>query len=742
MSAVDNPAALGPPVEHPPGFRARRGQNWLFLGLMYGFFYMSRYNLSAIQQALKETFGWSHTQYADVATAGVLVYGCAVFLNGPLADKIGGKRAILIGSAGAALFNLLFGLCSIFVAHAAVVKGTTVVTPTVFRDGMTATTMLSTMMVLWACNHYFQSFGALSIVKINAAWFHVRERGKFAGIFGIMIQSGRWFAFSGAPLILRKLPWYWAFWIPSAILSVMFVVNWFLVASTPKDVGYEFHTADETKEEEQHKATLGFVLRKVFASPAMWTIAFASMCIGMVRNAIDQFWPGYFGTVFHLTTAQSATFAPYNLVAYGTPFAAVAGGLVAGNLSDRVFGARRAPVVFFGFVGMAVTLALLSESLSSPWLGGLLLLVLAFFIQSAHSLVGGAASMDFGGKKAVATAAGLFDGAQYLAGAIMTYTLGRLFDAFKNPKVPGAEFDVWPLAPLPFAVVGALLIARLWYALPGRMVVNPTAEALVQRTRLLGLLQRVQRVTLGTYALVAGAVSVLTLILPQQVARELGGRPLLPGALLYSQLHAGARLGLTVVALTAAWTARPPRALVRAVLIAVTAELVGTLFSAVTGGVPWPELAQLKSGLWLDGAVATALLATTVARANLRALPDAAAATVATPTAPATMAAPATTATAAATATATTTEATMTATATATPAIELFHATNDSDSALARQRVVDRGLVERIRFRNVFFAEVQADLTARGGGRTPAIWDGARLIEGRDAVLAFLDGLD
>ncbi|MGZ3425805.1 MAG: hypothetical protein ACXVCV_04105 [Polyangia bacterium] len=73
--------------------------------------------------------------------------------------------------------------------------------------------------------------------------------------------------------------------------------------------------------------------------------------------------------------------------------------------------------------------------------------------------------------------------------------------------------------------------------------------------------------------------------------------------------------------------------------------------------------------------------------------------------------------------------------------IELFHATNDAGSAAARQRVVDRALVDRIRFRNVFYAEVQADLDARGGKTTPAIWDGSRLIEGRDAVLAFLDAL-
>ena len=73
--------------------------------------------------------------------------------------------------------------------------------------------------------------------------------------------------------------------------------------------------------------------------------------------------------------------------------------------------------------------------------------------------------------------------------------------------------------------------------------------------------------------------------------------------------------------------------------------------------------------------------------------------------------------------------------------IELFHATNDEGSAEARKLVVDRDLVDKIRFRNVFYPEVRADLDARGGSGTPAIWDGEKLIGGRDAVLAFLRAL-
>jgi hypothetical protein len=73
--------------------------------------------------------------------------------------------------------------------------------------------------------------------------------------------------------------------------------------------------------------------------------------------------------------------------------------------------------------------------------------------------------------------------------------------------------------------------------------------------------------------------------------------------------------------------------------------------------------------------------------------------------------------------------------------IELFHATNDEASAEARRFVVEHDLLEKLRFRNVFYDEVRADLTARGGHDAPAIWDGEKLYEGRDAVMAFLGGL-
>jgi hypothetical protein len=73
---------------------------------------------------------------------------------------------------------------------------------------------------------------------------------------------------------------------------------------------------------------------------------------------------------------------------------------------------------------------------------------------------------------------------------------------------------------------------------------------------------------------------------------------------------------------------------------------------------------------------------------------------------------------------------------------EFFHRIAEPASADARRRLVERGLVGRVELRNVEFEGHAQALRARGGGgMTPALWDGARLHEGRDPVLAALDRL-
>jgi OPA family glycerol-3-phosphate transporter-like MFS transporter len=455
-------------VSRPVGFGARRVQNWMLVGLLYSFFYMSRYNFSAIAPDLMQVFGWTKHEHLSVfETVLPFIYGTSVVINGPIADRFGGKRAFLFGAAGVVVMNGLFGAFSGLVLAPAVwggADGKTIVTPASFAAGFDATSIAYAMAAVWAINGYFQSFGALSIVKINAHWFHLRERGTFAAIFGVLIRFGLILSFSGCPIIVNYLPWQYAFWIPAVCVLVLFFLVLFLVVEKPEDAGFPaLDTGDAVVDDGgAARPNVLLVMKKVFTNPVMLTIAVGSMMIGIVRRSIiDTSWmPAYMREVHHVGKVDLV----YQFTTTGMAVAGILGGFALGWASDHVFGGRRAPVVVIGFGGMIVCLALLwafDAAALGPWGGALGIVLISFFINGAHGMIGGAASMDFGGKKAAATAAGLFDGMQYLAAAPIA--------GLVVPYITKEHgWQAWKLLTIPWAVVGALVMARIWNAMPRR----------------------------------------------------------------------------------------------------------------------------------------------------------------------------------------------------------------------------------------------------------------------------------
>src|SRR5208282_2928058 len=123
------------------GFRARRGLNWGFIGLFYTSFYMCRYNLSVANKAICQEFGFSRAQMGDIITTALLAYAFGLIINGLITDRIGGKRAMLIGAAGTVVMNILFGVAS-------------------FAG------MLGLFVAIRGVDGYLQAFGAPGFVKI------------------------------------------------------------------------------------------------------------------------------------------------------------------------------------------------------------------------------------------------------------------------------------------------------------------------------------------------------------------------------------------------------------------------------------------------------------------------------------------------------------------------------------------------------------------------------------------------
>ncbi len=450
------------PISHGGSFIMRRFVNWFPLGMTYAFLYMARYNLSVSKNALGDAM--TKSDFGLIFGVGTAVYGLSFLLNGPLVDKMGGKKGIILAALGSCMANGAMGLALYLYLH----------------DRLPVNLTLA-FTVLYALNMFFQSYGAVSIIKVKAYWFHVRERGIFGAIFGTLISVGVYFAFdwgqaivnaskatiTGEPTALQRffqllfavdtnsVDAIWlVFFIPSALLVFWAMLDMWLIKDTPGEAGFEdFDTHDASSGEMDQNFTIGQLLHRILTNPLMLMFALIEFTTGVVRNGVMQW---YF--VFAQEVPQVG--AEYFKAHWGflICIVGICGGFFGGIVSDKFFQSRRAPptalaqgMIFVAAVVMIFTIH------SAPIITGICCLVIACLVITTHSLMSGTAAADFGGRKATATASGILDGFVYLGSGLQSISLGYL---------TGKDWAYWPMFMAPFAFIGLLLAIKTWKELP------------------------------------------------------------------------------------------------------------------------------------------------------------------------------------------------------------------------------------------------------------------------------------
>jgi MFS transporter, OPA family, glycerol-3-phosphate transporter len=453
-------------VGHNRAFRKRRVMNWLPLGLTYAFLYMGRYNLKVSKFAFEEIPGldgnalMGNEAFGIIFGVGTIVYGFSFLINGPLTDRMGGRFSILLGAAGALVANGLMGLASMALLY--------------HWSGweFIARNFVMVFSVLYAINMYFQSFGAVAIVKVNASWFHVRERGVFGAIFGILISLGIYFAFDWGYMILNSWGLAWVFIVPTIMLAIFWVLDWFMVRNTPGDAGQpDFNTADASSNDSGPQLGAMSVFKLMLKNPIIMTIAVIEFSSGFLRQSIMQ----WFRTFAKQTDAilnlkDSFVYDNWGLLLC---CAGILGGVMAGILSDHVFGSRRGPVAFLLYGIMLIGAIVLTFVFKSPVVGPLVI-VMSMAVIGVHGMLSGTASMDFGGTRNVGIAVGIIDGFVYLGTAVMSFTYAWLLPKEQlsasgelvGPATDPNNWFAWPIAMIPIALIGLIMAAKVWHAFP------------------------------------------------------------------------------------------------------------------------------------------------------------------------------------------------------------------------------------------------------------------------------------
>jgi OPA family glycerol-3-phosphate transporter-like MFS transporter len=424
--------------------------------------YMARYNLNVAKNSLGAMM--TNQDIGDIFGVGAFVYAISFLVNGPLVDKIGGKKGIIIGAIGASVANVVLGVLTYFLV-----------------TRQLHIRMVPIFSVVYALNMYFQSYGAVSIIKVKAYWFHVRERGTFGAVFGTLISLGVYFAFDWGQAIADmaqanpqgQLGWLhhliqrlfaldgssvdatWAlFYIPAAILLFWALMDGWLIKDTPEGANFPpFDTADASSGHMHDELTTAHLLKKVFASKMMLTVAFIGLTVGVLRNGIMNWY-----SIFAKESGQPGTaFFTKNWGLLICVFG-ILGGFAGGWVSDRFFHSRRGPPAAISCGFMFVSAGVMALFLfKSPYLVGWSAVLISMAVIAVHSLMAGTAAPDFGGRKATATCSGVVDGFVYMGSSLQSFGVGHL---------TAHGWIWWPLFLMPFAAIGTVLAISIWRALP------------------------------------------------------------------------------------------------------------------------------------------------------------------------------------------------------------------------------------------------------------------------------------
>ncbi|MBN1650850.1 MAG: glycerol-3-phosphate transporter [Bacteroidales bacterium] len=385
---------LLPENQIDPTYKRLRFQVFMGIFIGYASYYLVRKNFSLIMPNLIEE-GYTKSELGWVLSAISIAYGLSKFLMGNVSDRSNSRVFLTLGLILSASTMMLMGFIPVF------------------------TSSVTIMFIVLFINGWFQGMGWPACGRTMVHWYSINERGTKMSIWNIAHNIGGGLI---GPLAILGLAifndWHSALYFPALVALAIAVLVYFLMRDTPQSCGlppiekwrndYPEEYNEKTFENELSAKAIFF--KYVFANRFLWYIAFANAFVYLIRYGVLDWAPTYLKEVRHFDLSESGW--AYFLYEY----AGIPGTLLAGWISDKVFGGRRAPasILYMIFVTLAIVFYWQSESLL---IINISLIAVGFLIYGPVMLIG-VHALDLVPKKAAGTAAGLTGLFGYMGGAL------------------------------------------------------------------------------------------------------------------------------------------------------------------------------------------------------------------------------------------------------------------------------------------------------------------------------------
>ncbi len=340
-----------------------------------------------------------------IASLGTVAYAFGKFFSGPLADTGGGRRNFLGGMAGSIFFTVIFAMSGGF---------------PIFT-------------LAWIGNRLFQSQGWAGLVRVSSRWFSYSTYGSVIAVVSLSFLFGdagcRWMM---SELMAHGVGWRGVFFFSAGALAVLLVINALLLREAPEERGLpapEVNPRNVYAGEDSAGDDSGGVkaiLRPLLTSYAFWLVCILAFGTTLLRETFNLWTPTYFvqfvGLSGSVAASRSALF----------PLCGGVSVLLGGFLSDKLGPNGRNVLMVAGMTACTGCLVMMWHlpGNGSAWAPTILVGLVGFTLLGPYSYLAGAMSLDFGGQRGSATAAGIIDGFGYMAGWLSGDTIARISVAF------------------------------------------------------------------------------------------------------------------------------------------------------------------------------------------------------------------------------------------------------------------------------------------------------------------------
>ena len=380
--------------------RYRRVRWWVW-GVAASVFFVSYFHRVAPAVVAKDLMAEFRTTGAvlGVLAAGYLhIYAVMQIPVGVLADVAGPRGTLLGGTVVMALGSALFGAApSLPVAYAGR-----------FLTGLGAS-------VVFVC-----------LMKLAANWFRAREFATLSGLSVTVANLGGIAAATPLALLAGAIGWRGAFYLVAALTAGLAVLTWRFVHARPEDVGLPSPALLEPGGALLHAAParVGEGLRTVLTNRHTWPAFFVFFGLYSTLITFAGLWGvPYFRDVYGMPTVRAANLM--TLLAAGV----LVGGPVAGLLSDRVLGRRRAPYLAFSAAYAALWGVLALAPGTRPPEAWLPALTFALGFSSAGFVLTWVCATEVNPPHYAGLATATVNTGGFLGAAVLQMVLGAVLDA-------------------------------------------------------------------------------------------------------------------------------------------------------------------------------------------------------------------------------------------------------------------------------------------------------------------------